>query len=121
PRARLTAGPLAGRRMQSEMGADFLPRHAAIPRAVQVLRAVVNHARIVRGKLHRRNALETVNQIAAGVAVQRLRADPIALLVCRVQIQTAELALAASINDVGVYGVRDDRARFASGPNTEIL
>src|SRR3712207_8242915 len=55
-------------------------RSALVARAVHVLRAVVERRRVVGGHLHRRHALEPVDEVLPRVAVERLRADPILLL-----------------------------------------
>ncbi len=52
-RDRLAARALAARRVACQIRTDRLPRHAQVARAVHVLRAVVQHLRIVRRRRHR--------------------------------------------------------------------
>ena len=73
--------------MGGEVGLDLFPGDAAVARAVQELRAVVDGVRVVRRDFHRRNALEAVGELAARVAVERLRADPVLLLVGGGQVE----------------------------------
>ena len=108
------AALLVLRLVRREVGRDALPRHALVARAVDVLRAVVDHARIVRASLHRRHALEAEEQVLAGVAVERLRADPVLLLLPAAQRRAAELPLARAVDRVRVRAVRDDRPRLAA-------
>src|SRR3712207_8042484 len=53
----------------------IFPRHALVARAMHVLRAVVQGRRVVWRDLHRRDALEAVDEILPRVAVERLRAE----------------------------------------------
>src|ERR1051326_7659561 len=95
--------------MRGKIRTDALPGHAAIARAMQILRAVVDDMRVVRRNLHRRDPLEAVNEIASGIAVERLRANPVALFIRRVEIEPAELTLATSIHNIGIALARNDR------------
>ena len=73
--------------MRGHVGRDLLPGHAAVARAVQVLRAVVDGVLVEGRNLHRRDALEAVGQLAARVAVERLRAYPVLLLIGGRQVE----------------------------------
>ncbi len=78
-------------------------------------------ARIVRRDLHRRDALEAVDQFVASIAVQRLRADPVALFIGGAQIEPGELALATPVDQFGMPPVGNDRARLAARTGAETL
>ena len=64
-----TAGALRTRRMRGHVGTDFRPRDSAVARAMHELRAIVNHALIVRRHFHGRHALESIRHRFAAVAV----------------------------------------------------
>ena len=107
--------------MSCEVWTEALPRDAPIARPVDVLRAVVHRMRSVRRNLHRRHALEAILQLAPCVAVERLRADPVALLIRSAQILPAELALATAVDDLGFHRVGNDRSGFAAGAGPKVL
>ena len=120
-RDRFAAGALATFRMRGEIRRDPFPRHAFVARAMKILRAVVQHVWIVRGRRHRRNSLKTQDQIAGGIAIQRLRTDPVILFLTNFQIHHAVLAFARSINDVRIVRMGHDWAGLASGTGAPIV
>src|SRR2546427_6697445 len=88
---------------------------------MKILRAVIEHVRVVRRRGHRRNALKAVDQIAGGIAIKRLRADPIVLLLSSLQIHHAILSLARSVDDVWIARIRHDWSSLASWTRTPII
>ena len=120
-RDRFAARALRALGAGGEIGADLFPGDAAIARAVHELRTVVDRARIVRRDLHGRNPLEAVDQVAARIAVERLHADPVALLVGGVQVEAAELALATAVDQFGMFDIGNDGTGLATGTGAEIL
>ena len=75
----------------------------------------------MRRHLHRRHALKTVDQVGAAIAVQRLRAHPVLLLVTRLEAEARELSLARPVDDGRVERAGDDRPRLAAGPGAPLL
>src|SRR6185312_7594504 len=94
---------------------------ASITSPMYVLRAVIYRARIERRRFHRGYALKPVCELAARITIERLSADPVLLLVVRVHIELAELALTASVHDLRSFHVRHDGPRFAPRADTEGL
>src|SRR6185437_6607264 len=115
----LAAGALGARRMGGEIGGDGFPGDAAVAGAVEELRAVVDDMGVVGGDLHGRDALEAVEEGVAAIAVEGFGADPVLLLVVGADVLTAELPLAAAVNDVGIGLAGDDGTGLAAG--TEIV
>src|SRR5882672_5386790 len=88
---------------------------------MQILRSVIQHVRIMRRGGHRRYALHAVNQIAGGIAVQRLRADPIALLLPGREVHHAVLAFARAIDDFRIFGMRHDWPGFTTWTSSPVF
>ena len=113
-RDRLAAPALTARGLRRQIRRDLFPRYTLVARAMQILGPVIKDIRIVRRRRHRRDALESINQIDGVVAVQRLCTDPIILFLAGLEIHHAVLALARSVDDVRIARVRHDRTRLTS-------
>ena len=113
-RNRLATAALATLREPREVWGDLLPRCTVVARAVQKLRTIVQHLRIVRRQRHRRGALHAVVEIAAVVAIQRLRTDPVVLRHSGVDVHQGVLPLAVAMNEILVARMRNDRTRFTA-------
>ena len=107
--------------MRGEIRRDPFPRHAFVSRAMKILRAVVQHVWIVRGRRHRRNSLKTQDQIGGGIAIQRLRTHPVIFFLAHLQIHDAVLAFARSVDDIRIAGMGHDWAGLASGTGAPIV
>ena len=107
--------------MRGEIRRNLFPRHALVARAMQVLRSVIKHFRIVRRRGHRRNSLKTKDQITRWISVQRLRADPVVLLLARLQIHHTVLPFARSVNDCRIFRIRHNWTGLASRPRSPIF
>src|SRR5262249_2340521 len=110
----LAAGSLTTVRMSRQIRRDAFPRHSFVARAMHVLRTVVEHVRIVGRRGHRRNSLHAIDQIFRGIAIKRLRANPVVLLLTGLEIHHAELSLARAVDDVGIRWIRHDWTSFTT-------
>src|SRR6185369_7827473 len=117
---RFTTDALATIWMRGQIGRDAFPRHAFVSRTVNVLRAVVKHIWIVRRRGHRRYALHAIDEIARGISVKRLAANPVILLLSGLEIHHAVLSLARAVNDVGIHRMRHDWASLTSWTSAPI-
>ena len=110
----LAADPLRALGFRGEVRREALPGHPLVPRPVEVLGPVVQHVRVVRRNGHRRHPLHAVDQVARRVAVERLPADPVVLLLAGGQVHPAVLPFARAVHVVGIERVRHDGAGFGS-------
>src|SRR5207237_8100968 len=104
-----------------QIGGDLFPGHAIAARAVQKLRSVVEDLGIMRRGGHWRNSLHSIDEIASGIAVQRLRADPVILLLSRLEVHDSVLSLARSVDDVGILWMGHDGIGLAAGAGTRVI
>ncbi len=102
------------RGIRRQVRRDRLPGSTLVGRAVDELRAVIDHVRVVGRYLDRRDPLEPVDEIRRVVAVHVLAAHPVLLLLPRSVVVAAEAALAVGVDDVAVGGLRHRRTRLAA-------
>src|SRR5262249_61440180 len=84
--------------------------------AMHELRAMVEHARIVRRNLHRRDTLKAIAHVLGVMAVTVLRVDPVARRLPGLEISAVKLALTRSVNDVRILRMWDDRPSLGTRP-----
>src|SRR6267143_623747 len=88
---------------------------------MKILRSIIKDVRVVRRCRHRRDSLKAINEIAGRIAIKRLRADPIILLLSSLQIHHAVLSLARSVDDVWIAWIRHDWSSLAPWTRTPII
>src|SRR5215510_12056132 len=117
---RLAANALTAGGMRGEIGRDLFPGHAFVACAMHVLRSVIEYVGVVWRRGHWRHSLKSVDEITGRIAIQRLRANPLILLLPRLEVHHAILTFARSVDDFRIPGMRHDRPGLAAGAGTPI-